>query len=100
MMSSLLVIGLVMTILLFSDLAEGRTVETKLRFPRSKHLREDDWKEFSHLQPKLKRWEKENNTIEHDPINMEEQTVQVLDASGQAEFTVSWFDGNFAYYCI
>lgn len=77
--------------IVFSNSAEadGRTVETKLRFPRTRHVREDDWKEFAQSQPKLKRWEKENNTIEHDPINMEEQIINVLDAFVQPEFTVS-----------
>lgn len=59
-----------------------------LRFPRHKHLREDDWKDFVHLVPRLKRWDKENNTVEHDPVNMEEQTVKIADATS-AHFTVS-----------
>jgi len=76
--------------LVASEQALEPTIETLLRFPRHKHLREDDWKEFSHLVPRLRRWEKENNTVEHDPVNMEEKPVLVHDAS-QSGFTVRFY---------
>lgn len=60
-----------------------------LRFPRQNHTRQDDWPEFAHLTPKLKRWHKENSTIEHDPINMEERKVTVLDANSRNDLWLS-----------
>ena len=65
-------------------------VATSMRFPRLKHVREDDWTEFLHLSPRLKRWEKENNTVEHDPVNMEEHLVHVQPATDKVELTVRY----------
>ena len=73
-----------------SSSATDNTIETSMRFPRHKHLREDDWKEFSHLHPRLKRWEKENNSVEHDPVNMEEHQIRVKDATGNKDLNVSY----------
>ena len=80
---------LLLLLVLFT-LVEGWTVDTSMRFPRQIHVREDDWKEFARFNnPKLKRWEKENNTIEHDPVNMEEKAIRVSDAIDGKDFTVS-----------
>jgi len=65
------------------------TMVASMRFPRERHLREDTWLEFEQYEPRLKRWEKENNTVEHDPINMEEHSVQVNDATGNLDFMIT-----------
>jgi hypothetical protein len=73
---------------------DQRTIlQAKLRFPRYNHTREDTWQEFRHLD-KLRRWDKEPNSTEHDPVNMEEMLVTIKDATQQEmktgkEFTVS-----------
>lgn len=60
-----------------------------LRFPR-RHLIKDDWiPAFQSEQPVRKRWEKVKDSIEHDPVNMEEKLVKIHDATAMRNFTVS-----------
>jgi len=53
-------------------------IAASLRFPRLKHTFHDTWPEFASVPgPVLKRWAKENGTVEHAPVNMEEATVSI-----------------------
>jgi hypothetical protein len=63
-------------------------IPASLRFPRQVHLREDDMPDFADKMPKLKRWNKQNGTLEHDPVNMEEWIVPVRSAKDNNDLNV------------
>lgn len=63
--------------------APNQVLKSKLKFPKKEHSVPDDWPEFVNLSPKLNRWIRQNNTLEADPVNMNEEEVEIQSAEGK-----------------
>lgn len=54
-------------------------VIASLRFPKKEHTYDDNWKEFEGYKPKLKRWIRQPDALEHADVNMNSYDIKIND---------------------